>query len=204
MTTIKYSTHYIDLTREQLLKKVAAAMSSKRFEHVMRVEQTALDLARRYGANEEKTSIAALLHDFAKEAPDHSMRDLIISENLDLDLLSFGNAVWHGPTGAILANKMFGIEDDEILQAIAEHTCGSLPHAPLVQKIVFVADFIEPARDFPAVEHAREIAKRSLDAAVFFELQHTLKYLLEKEARIYPKTLQNYNAWISENEKGKE
>lgn len=196
METINYSDRYINTTREELLGKISQAMSKKRFEHILRVEQTALMLAKKHDADLEKTSIAALLHDFAKESPDQSMQDIVISENLDLELLTYGNPIWHGPTGAILANKMFDVEDQEILDAIAYHTSGAKPEDSLVQKIIFVADYIEPERDFSGVDTARQIAEESIDEAVFYELTHTLKYLLKKEVLIYPRTLANYNAWI--------
>ena len=67
-----------------------------------------------------------MIHDIAKQQPDTEMRDIIISENLDLDLLQYGNAIWHAPVGAILARRQFGIKDEDILAAIAEsHDCST-------------------------------------------------------------------------------
>lgn len=198
MTTLTYQHNYLNESREGLLEKVAAVMSEARFEHVLRVEATALKLAKKYQADLEKVSIAALLHDYAKEAPDRSMRDVIISENLDLDLLSYGNPIWHGPAGAVLATKHFDVTNPEILEAIACHTYGSGPDASRIQKIIFVADYIEPQRNFPVVDQARAIAEHSLDEAVFFELVHTLKYLIEQEVLVYPATLKNYNVWVNQ------
>lgn len=186
---------WVAMTRSQILSQLAEKLSKKRYDHTLRVEETALHLADKYGANLEKTSLAALLHDYAKEEPDHMMSDRVISENMDLEMLDYGNAIWHGPVGAVLVREELGITDEEILAAIAEHTIGA-PKMSLISQIVFVADYIEPARDFPAVRKAREIAADSLEAAVFFEMKETLIHLLENKQTIYPKTLENYNAWV--------
>lgn len=123
--TIEYTDKYTPLTRAEIIEAVQQTMSEQRMQHVLRVEETALQLAEKYGADLEKASIAALIHDVAKQQEDSEMRDIIISENLDLDLLQYGNAIWHGPVGAVLARRQFGIEDEEILRAIENHTIGA-------------------------------------------------------------------------------
>src|SRR5699024_4592688 len=99
---IVYSGNYTIYTRDELIKMVKEKMSKKRFQHVLGVEQTAVQLAKEYAADVEKASIAALLHDVAKEQSEDEMRDIVISENLDLDLLKFGSQIWHAPVGAVL------------------------------------------------------------------------------------------------------
>lgn len=190
-----YSKNYTNITREQLIHRISEMMSQERFEHVLRVEKTALQLAEKYDADLERVSIAALLHDIAKEQSDEEMRDLIISENLNLNLLQFGNAIWHGPVGAIVARREFHIENDEILDSIKQHTVGA-QEMSLVAQIVFVADYIEPNRKFSSVKKARQIADESLAKAVRFKLIETIKHLIEIEEKIYPKTIESYNAWI--------
>jgi predicted HD superfamily hydrolase involved in NAD metabolism len=192
---IEYSGTYTSYTRDQIIKEVRAAMSEKRFNHVLRVEETAIQLAKKYEADVEKTSIAALLHDYAKEQPASEMRDLIISENLDLDLLQYGPAIWHGPVGAVLARREFEVEDEEVLRAIHFHTIGA-PEMSVIEQIIYVADYIEPGRDFDGVEKARELADFSLEEAVRFENIETIRRLVEREVQIYPKAIDAYNAWI--------
>ncbi|HBC4834740.1 TPA: bis(5'-nucleosyl)-tetraphosphatase (symmetrical) YqeK, partial [Enterococcus faecalis] len=85
--------------------------------------------------------------------------------------------------------------DEEILQAIRVHTTGAAKMS-LLDKIIYVADYIEPGRDFPGVKEAREIALVDLDAAVAYETKHTLLHLIEQEHKIYPKTLETYNQWV--------
>lgn len=195
-----YSVNYITHTRDELIAHLKEAISSKRVEHILGVEKTAVELAAQYGENAEKASIAALLHDFAKERPDEEMRDLIISENMDLELLQFGNNIWHGPTGASLVQTRFGVTDEDILNAIRNHTVGA-PEMRLLEKIIYVADYIEPGRHFPGVEEARRLAYTDLDAAVAYATEQTLHHLMEKRAKIYPKAIETYNKWVAEKTK---
>ena len=95
-----------------------------------------------------------------------------------------------------MVEKELGIHDEEILQAIRLHTTGAAKMTVL-DKIIYVADYIEPGRHFPGVEIARELAFQSLDQAVAYETEHTLKYLINKKAPIYPKTIETYNQWVA-------
>ncbi|SJN21633.1 Hydrolase (HAD superfamily), YqeK [Marinilactibacillus psychrotolerans 42ea] len=192
---IIYSKKYINCSREELLEAVSQVMSPKRFTHVKGVEKAALELARQYRVDYEKVSIAALLHDYAKEQLDEEMRDIIISENMDLELLQYGNNIWHGPVGAILIRNRFNVTDSEILDAIRHHTVGA-PQMGLIEQIIYVADYIEPNRIFEGVEEARALSKSSLKEAIAFSTFKTLKYLLEKNVKIYPRAIETYNAWV--------
>lgn len=194
---LSYSKKYCSLSRTDLISVMEKSMSKRRFKHVLRVEETALELAERYGADKEKVSIAALSHDFAKERSDQEMRDTIIIESLDLDMLQYGSNIWHGPVGAVLMKNEFGLEDEEILEAISCHTIGSF-RMNLIAQIVYVADFIEPNRKFKGVRKAREKAEEDLKEAIAYISRHTLSHLLKKNARIYPKAVETYNAWATE------
>lgn len=193
---IVYTGNYTSLSREEIIEKVAAQTSEKRMAHVLRVEETALKLAEKYEADLEKVSLAALLHDYAKDQPTGEMLDIIISENLDLDLTQYGSAVWHGPVGAHLARREFDVEDEEILEAIAMHTVAGVEMG-VVAKVIFVADYIEPGRDFQGVKKARELADESLDEAVRYEIEGTIKHLIATKKKIYPKAIDSYNAWVA-------
>jgi predicted HD superfamily hydrolase involved in NAD metabolism len=190
-----YSQSYTAYSREMLLQKVQMRMSEQRFKHVLGVEEAAVALAEKYGASPEKASIAALTHDYAKERPDDEFIMVIQRDGYDPDLLNYGNAIWHGLVGASFVERELGITDEEILQAIRVHTTGAAEMS-LLDKIVYVADYIEPGRKFPGVKDAREIAMSNLDDAVAFETKHTLLHLLENEQQIYPKTIETYNHWV--------
>ncbi|NQG97449.1 HD domain-containing protein [Streptococcus suis] len=187
-----------DLTfdRQALLEKIRVAMKPARFQHVLGVEQAALDLADQYGCDPKKASLAALLHDYAKEVEDQVFLDLIAKYDLDKDLLNWDNNIWHGVIGAYKIAEDFGLEDQEIFQAIQRHTIGA-GQMTLLDKVLYVADYIEPNRDFPGVDEARRIAKESLEKAVAYETAQTISYLAKKGIPIYPQTLETYNGYVS-------
>ncbi|RRR40970.1 HD domain-containing protein [Streptococcus suis] len=187
-----------DLTfdRQALLEKIRAAMKPARFQHVLGVEEVALALADQYGCDPKKASLAALLHDYAKEVEDQVFLDLIAKYDLDKDLLNWDNNIWHGVVGAYKIAEDFGLEDEEIFQAIQRHTVGA-GQMTLLDKVLYVADYIEPNRDFPGVDEARRIAKESLDKAVAYETAQTISYLAKKGIPIYPKTLETYNGYVA-------
>lgn len=193
---MKYSGEYTKMERELLLQKVQMHMSEKRFKHVLGVEETAVALAEKYGASAEKASIAALTHDYAKERPDDEFELVIRRDGFDLDLLNWNNAIWHGIVGADFVQRELGIDDEEILDAIRLHTTGAA-EMTLLAKIIYVADYIEPGRDFPGVKEAREIALVNLDDAVRYEAKKVLAHLLDQEAPIYPKSIETYNHWVA-------
>ena len=188
-----YSNEYTAYSRENLMQKIQMRMSEQRFKHVLGVEEIAVALAKKYGASPEKASIAALTHDYAKERPDEEFKMVIVRDGFDPELLNYNNAIWHGLVGASFVERELGITDAEILHAIRVHTTGAAKMS-LLDKIIYVADYIEPGRDFPGVQDARAIAWADLDEAVAFETKHTLAHLLAQEQQIYPKT---YNYWVA-------
>ena len=111
---------------------------------------------------------------------------VIVRDGFDPELLNYNNAIWHGLVGASFVERELGIADVEILHAIRVHTTGAAKMS-LLDKIIYVADYIEPGRDFPGVQDARAIAWADLDEAVAFETKHTLAHLLAQEQQIYPK-----------------
>lgn len=185
---------YTGLSRSAILEKVRSAMSEKRFTHVLGVEESAMDLARRYGADETKASLAALLHDYAKERPDEDFLSLIDDCDLDLDLKKWGNNIWHGVVGSFIISQDFNLQDDEILRAIERHTVGAAEMS-LLDKVLYVADYIEPGRNFPGVDEARRLSQIELDKAVAFETARTVAHLASKAQPIFPQTIETYNAF---------
>ena len=186
---------YLDYSREELLEKVRAVMSPKRFNHVLGVERAAIALAEKYGYDTEKAGLAGLLHDYAKELPDQEFLGLIDKYKLDSELKQWGNNVWHGMVGIYKIQEDFGLSDSEILRAIEIHTVGSAKMT-ILDKIIYVADYIEHNRDFPLVREARVLAQQSLDKAVAYETAHTVEHLAHQALPIYPQTLETYNAFV--------
>lgn len=197
---IEYDQPLCPLSHSELVAKLHSALRQKRFEHVLRVEKTAVKLAQQYGVNAQKASIAGLCHDYAKQRPDEDFVKVIKEKGLDPDLLNYGNAIWHGIVGAEMVKDELGIDDEDILNAIRQHTTGA-PHMTKLSQIIYMADYIEPARDFAGVDKARHLAATDLSAAVAYQTKSTLLYLLKQGVAIYPETLATYNAWVPANER---
>lgn len=193
--TIEYSENIVPYTHRELMAKVAAQLTDKRYQHCLRVEATARQLAADNDVDVELAGIAGLLHDYAKQRPDKVFIKLIKRRGLDPNLVSYGNGVWHGYVGAELIKDELHIYNEDILNAVRLHTVGA-PVMTKLEQIVFMADFVEPGRDFPGVDAARKVTAKSLSAGVQFQIQHTLDYLVQKGAPVYPQTLATYNAWV--------
>lgn len=186
---------YVGISREQLLVKMQQLLPEKRFKHCLGVEQAAINLAERFGADVEKAGLAGLLHDYAKKLSDEKFLALIDKYALNPALKDWGNNVWHGMVGIYKIQEDLGLTDPEILRAIEIHTVGSAQMSDL-DKVVYVADYIEPNRNFPGVERAREIAHVSLNQAVAYETAHTVEHLAHKGLPIFPQTIETYNAYV--------
>ena len=186
---------YISMSREALLAKMETVMPEKRLRHCLGVEKAARELAERFSLDVEKAGLAGLLHDYAKKVSDEDFLALIDKYQLDPDLKKWGNNVWHGMVGIYRIQEDLGVKDADILRAIEIHTVGSGTMSEL-DKVVYVADYIEHNRDFPGVDKARELAQRSLNQAVAYETARTVEHLAHKGMPIYPQTLGTYNAFV--------
>ncbi|MBO8156012.1 MAG: bis(5'-nucleosyl)-tetraphosphatase (symmetrical) YqeK [Bacillaceae bacterium] len=178
---------------KKALQIVKPYLKPDRFEHTKRVVVTAVKLSEWYGEDVNKAEIAAAFHDYAKNRPKEYLKRWITKEKtLPKDLLYFHHELWHGPVGALLVEREFGIADSDILNAIRYHTTGRISMTKL-EKIVFLADYIEPGRKFPGVDMARSLAREDLDQACQFALKNTIQFLMEKQQPIYPDTFFAYN-----------
>jgi len=186
---------YVGISRNQLLVKMQQLLPEKRFKHCLGVEQAAINLAERFGVDVGKAGLAGLLHDYAKKLSDEEFLALIDKYDLDPKLKDWGNNVWHGMVGIYKIQEDLGLTDSEILRSIEIHTVGSHDMSTL-DKIVYVADYIEHNRNFPLVEEARQVAEQSLDKAVAFETVHTVEHLAHQALPIFPQTLETYNAFV--------
>ena len=154
MTKLIFKNTYSPFSSEQIVAKEKANMKKKRFEHCVRVSETARKLAKLNGYDEEKAALAGFVHDYAKQVPVEEYRKVIKEQDFDPDLLNWNRAIWHGIVGTFFIERDLKIRDPEILTAVRRHTTGDTKMTTL-DKIIFVADFIEPVRDFPGLEEAR-------------------------------------------------
>lgn len=185
-----------DHTRAEIITALRARLSSGRFEHCLRVEQTSRELAVRFDVNVDEAGLAGLLHDYAKEIAPEEYREVILREGYGQELLQYGRGIWHGMVGTWFLQQDLGISNPNIIRAINRHTTGH-PAMTALDMVVFVADFIEPARTLPGEINARVAAKTSLELATMTELQNTLTYLIGKQALIHPLTFSTYNTFTT-------
>lgn len=176
---------------------VRRELPPKRWQHTVGVMQSAKVLALTYGADPDKAELAGLLHDYCKYWPAERQRLVILESDLSNELLNYDKPLWHAPVGAYVVSQEFKITDEEVLDAIRYHTSGRVGMT-LLEKIICVADYIEPGRVYPEVETIRELAESSLEQALIAGFDSTISYLLTKGEKIYPLTLLSRNALIDE------
>lgn len=174
--------------REALIEAVSTQMPDKRWKHTLGVMETSIQLAKQYGADPERAETAAILHDVAKYWLIERMKEIIEQNQLNLDLLVYDKQMWHSEVGAFVAEKDYGITDPDIINAIRFHTSGR-EDMSLLEKIVCLADYIEPGRDFPGVDKIREKAQVSLEEGLVAGFDSTISLLLEKRRVIFPLTV---------------
>lgn len=164
-------------------------LSERRFKHSLRMADTARELAEYYGADIDKIYIAGLLHDYAKGISGDEL--LAIAEENGLiedEIERYIPDILHAPVGAHLLEKELGIGDQEILNAVKYHTLGSTKMKTM-DKIMFLADMIEPGRDYPGMERIRCLAFRDLNQGMLVGLESTLKYCIAQGRLIHPRTV---------------
>ena len=175
-------------------KYLRSKLKSHRYEHVLSVRDTAINLAKSYDADLQKVNLAALLHDCAKWMSVSELHEAVADYQLELDEIEQANSsLLHAIVGAELAVKLFGISDPEILSAIRIHTAGS-GRMTLIDKILYVADFAEPTREYQNIDLVRTLAYQDLDAAVFEVAKYKIAHLLDKGVLIHPDTINAYNS----------
>ncbi len=168
-------------------------LDKERFEHSLGVAETAMELAERFGLDQEKAYLCGLIHDCAKCFTDHELKNTICNCKDLCDGELVNPKTYHAPAGAILAKEEFGICDDEILSATRWHTLGKIEMSDF-EKIIFIADKIEK-RTRP-IEHRAPIEKaleKGLDEALLVCYGATIKSLVDRNLKICHQTIEIYN-----------
>ena len=177
------------LTLSQLRPVALSYLKYKRIPHVLGTEQEAIRLAERYGADVEKARVAALLHDCTKKLNMEEQLALCSHYGIELDELEQkALKLLHAKTGAAIARDVFGV-DEEIYHAIWWHTTG---HAgmTLLEKIIYLADYIEPSRDFPGVDKLRKVCYEDLDKGLLMGLDMTIQEMTEMGNPVHRATVE--------------
>ena len=180
---------YRNLSNEQLEEAVVSLLKPNRVVHVLGCRDTAVMLAKRWGADVQDALRAGLLHDITKALGSALQIALCQAYGVALSEFSSRNPkTLHALTGSLVARRIFG-ENDAVVNAIASHTTGKANMTTL-EKIIYVADYMEPNRNFEGVEALRQLAVSDLDGALKMGLEMTLAILQEEGREISPESAQ--------------
>lgn len=178
---------------KKIRKAMEKALDDKRYEHTLGVEYTAAALAMCYNASIKNAQLAGLLHDCAKCLSDEKRLAFCAKHNISINEVERRNpSLLHAKVGSFVAMEEYGVNDPDVIYAILNHTTGR-PGMSLLEKIIFVADYIEPGRNkAPGLDEIRQLAFADIDAALIRILGDTLKYLRECGGDIDPMTEKTY------------
>ncbi len=178
----------------KLKKQLSKSMDAKRYEHTLGVAYTSAALAMCHNADMDKAYLAGLLHDCAKCLENEKKIHICEKHNIKISAAEEANPyLLHAKVGGYLAEKKYHVTDSEIINAIIYHTTGK-PDMTLLEKIVYIADYIEPGREHaPNLAKIRPLAFQNLDKALVQILEDTLHYLKESTKEIDSMTQETYD-----------
>ena len=192
------------MTYEQCECEVRQRLSEKRFYHSQCVAEEAVRLAVLYGADPEKARLAGLLHDILKDTPAEEQLKILQGFGIMMNDTELANQkLWHAISGAAFLEFGLGIRDRELLSAVRCHTSGR-KNMTLLEKVLFVADYISADRDYPGVEELRAVARESLEEAIIEGVAFTVQELMSRREPVASASIDAYNdavAVLTEKEK---
>ena len=192
------------MTYEQCECEVRQRLSEKRFYHSQCVAEEAVRLAVLYGADPEKARLAGLLHDILKDTPAEEQLKILQGFGIMMNDTELANQkLWHAISGAAFLEFGLGIRDRELLSAVRCHTSGR-KNMTLLEKVLFVADYISADRDYPGVEVLRAVARESLEEAIIEGVAFTVQELMSRREPVASASIDAYNdavAVLKEKEK---
>ena len=170
---------------EEYLSKT---LSEKRYVHSINTARYAEKLAAIYGYDGKKAYLAGLVHDCTREMDMKLQHQLLAALNIRVDELSYNTReLIHAYTAEYVIKNEFHIYDEEIIAATKFHTTGK-EAMTLLEKIIFLADVIEPSRSFPGVDYIRRLAEKNLNEALIEAFDSSIRFLLGKRSLIHPNT----------------
>lgn len=182
----------MELSINDMAAFVKKRINEKRYQHSLGTANEAAALARKYGADENKAYIAGLLHDVAKGLPVNSLKAIAADNGVEIDEYELKNPeLLHGKIGAAIICGELGIRDEDILSAIKWHTTGH-KNMSLLEKIIYLADIIEPGRNFPETDALRALAYKDIDEAMLKGLGHVMNFVKERGLTLHPNSIEAY------------
>ena len=187
-----------NLSMEELEAEVVSLLNPNRVAHVLGCRDCAVELAKRYGENEVDAARAGLLHDITKAIDGPLQLTLCAEYGMILDTFSEAYPkTLHALTGSLVAERIFG-ENENVVSAICHHTTGRADMT-LLEKIIYIADYVEANRDFPGVEEMRAMAYTDLDKAVLMGLESAVAHVKRQGQGLAPATLEALNYLRNQN-----
>lgn len=181
-----------------IAEHLRSSISEKRYIHSVNVSNTASELAEYYGCDAAKARAAGLVHDCARELEIPQLIVCLSEEGIEADDLTLQvKELLHGPAAVNICRRIYGIEDLEILNAVRYHTTGR-ENMTLLEKIIYLSDFIEPGRCFEGVEELRRLAFENLDKALLAAFDSSIRYIILKNELIHINTVLSRNYLINE------
>ena len=174
-------------TKKAIIEYIEKNLKPHRLEHTYSVAAEAVKLAEQYGENTDKAELAALFHDMFRSTPVQVLDMYVRQLGLPKKIIDNPN-LSHGKIAAAVMKKDYGIDDEDIINAVAYHTTGRAGMTKL-EKIIFLADAIEPGRNYSTVEETRSLAYIDLDRACISSLERTVEYIREIGEYLDPDTL---------------
>lgn len=181
---------------DKLREKLKNLLEKKRFEHCLSVETTAIKLSKAHKIDTSKSAIAGLLHDCARWMDEKNLIETAKKLKIKIDpFIKTHPKLLHSELSSYFAKEYFGVKDAEILYAIKSHTIGRSNMTKL-EKIIYVADHIEPGRGHKHLAEIRKIAYKDLDYAIVKISSGMIQYLLDCELPIYSETILTRNYYL--------
>ncbi len=181
------------MEQHEIRKRLKKELDKGRYEHTKGVMYTAGCMAMAYETSIEQAMLAGLLHDCAKCIPDDEKLQICEEHDIPINAVEYESPfLLHAKLGAYNARHKYGVDDEEILKGILYHTTGAADMTELA-KVVYLADMLEPARDFPGIEELRKQAFKDLDKAMLIAYDSTMRYLLDSRLLLHPRCIEGYN-----------
>jgi predicted HD superfamily hydrolase involved in NAD metabolism len=186
---VKYD-RYVDIVRKRL--------NPKRFSHTLGVVRLALELAEAHGQNCEHAFLAALFHDYSKYIPHDEAIEKSKKYGIEIDGIMLRNpSLIHGALAAEELKEDIGIDDEHILDAIRYHTYGR-EHMRTLDKIIYIADAVEPGRIYDGIDEVRKLLGINLDKALVASVDDTIRYVVSKGEYLHVNSILMRNRLIFE------
>jgi predicted HD superfamily hydrolase involved in NAD metabolism len=183
-------------SEDKIIDYLQKNLNTQRYEHSLRVRDTSISLAQHYKTDVNKARLAGLTHDCAKNMEDEEIINIIEKFGYNIEgIYKRTPNLMHGLAGAVVAKHTMGIEDEDVLNSISYHTTGR-KNMSMLEKIIYIADYIEPMRNFPGVEELRKLAYSNIDEALLLSFDNTIKYVITRGQLLHLDTIEARNSML--------